>query len=1375
MHQRLIGIWLFVALGLAALSIRASALELQPGYLLDQWGTADGLPVRGISSVLVGRDGYVWLSTYGGLVRFDGHRFTTFASSIDNGLPNPRLMALMEGPDGRLWVVDESRNLLSFDGQRFRIWGVADGLPSNLIEFMPRLAGGALWVGSTQGAAVFDAATGRWRAIANTGVVNAISEEEDGTVWVGAVDGLFRVSPGAEPRPEKLGGLPSTAIRALKRERTGDVLWIATAAGVVRRLPDGRIEAIADYSDVLRIEIEDDGSVVMVSPLVDHVWRNGRIVDTPSDRGEPKFGPARLLHRDGAVWSSRRGTVRRNGVAVLDLHCAVNSMAMDRAGSVWLSSQCGGLQRIRKGGINGLTEVAGRPLGPVYGLAEEPDGSLWIGSIDGSVAVRRPDGTESHLGSAHGFGDNTMPSFLAEPNGTVWAGRTRLCVVRDDACHVPADLPPPLAPGDGRMDGSLSADIRGVYRDRAGALWVGSRTALWSQRDGRWTIELEGSHLRHARAFAETADGSLWVGTAGDGLYRKRPDGAWVRHGTAEGLSSSLIRSLHEDADGRLWVATENRGLCRSIDQSLAAWRFACIERAQGLWSDSLHQILVDRGGGFWISSNHGLMRAERADLDAAIERRSARVYLHGYTERDGLPDRELNGGVHNAGIVLADGRLAFPTQNGVAVVDPLHARTTEGLMRAVVEDVVHGDGHTLTPVNLARHPTLTLPRGERSIGLRFTGLSPELSPLAYFRYRLLPDSEWIDLGSIRQLNLSRLPAGQHTIEIMAMNSVGQPGETARVTLELPPWLHETRTFRYGIPTLLGGILLAWMWRQRQAAVRRQLHLEQTVSARTAELRGALDSVQQKNDEIARLADSKSRFFANISHELRTPLALISGPLHDAERGEAIQPAARRIMLANAQRLERLVTQLLDLERIDAGRFSLHPVPRDLAQMLRESVEAFNLIASRQDIALAYVGVGGPSMASVDPEQIERVIGNLLSNALKFTPAGGTVKVDLRSEGDRLRIVVADTGPGIPEEWRERIFDRFSQVESEATRSREGAGLGLVLCREIVALHQGRIWVEPCRGGGSRFMLELPLEGAAIAVTARDSSSPPLDAGAADSAGLSAQRTSRRRVLVVEDHPDLRAYIAGILARDHEVLQARDGLEGLEMALAELPDLIVSDVMMPRLDGLSLVRALRERDETAGIPLIFLTARAGDADEIEGLSSGADQYLCKPFDSEILRARVAAALHAVERLRRRFQSVDLALPAMAADPHPEPAPPLAPAPSDQASAIRDLAFTHRATAWLRQHMHDEALSLAEMAEGLHVSRATLNRRFAAAFGETPRATLRRLRLERAEELLAAGEGSVSEVAYAVGYSSLAVFSRAYRDRYGRTPTGRTRN
>ena len=532
----------------------------------------------------------------------------------------------------------------------------------------------------------------------------------------------------------------------------------------------------------------------------------------------------------------------------------------------------------------------------------------------------------------------------------------------------------------------------------------------------------------------------------------------------------------------------------------------------------------------------------------------------------------------------------------------------------------------------------------------------------------------------------------------------------------------------------------------------------------------ALATVHAQRAQVEALSAARTTFFANVSHELRTPLTLISAPLQDAQRGAVLTPATIASMQRNASRLERLVTQLLDLERLDAGRFPLHPQAGDLRDWIDETVETFAQAAAREGITLTWSRPDTLLLLRADPENIARVLSNMVSNALKFTPRGGRVAIDAWDTTSGIEVQVDDSGPGIPIDWRERVFDRFAQIGGKATRSREGAGLGLALCREIVRRHGGELSAGESALGGARLRMWLPRElhdgdadaNLPLVVAATQATQSP-EGGARPAHVPRSNDTRRRRVLVAEDNDELRAYIVGVLADEFEVIAAEDGEAALAHVRAELPDLVVSDVAMPRLDGFGLASAMREDALTAGIPLVFLTARAGRNDELEGLARGGDRYLRKPFESELLRAHVRSALHGVERLRRAFAAESAKTPPAAASPQPRTA-------SSTRAHAEDAELARRVRAWFDARLHEEGLEIDELAAVLAISRPTLNRHVQSAFGLAPAALLRQLRLERARSLLQARHGTVSEIAYAVGYGSLSSFGRAYRDHFGHPPT-----
>ncbi len=1379
LRMRLVSVFALCLLLLAMwpLSALAQDVSADTAYMADRWTTADGLPVNAINQVHVGRDGYLWLATFDGLVRFDGHRFTVFGQ--DQGLPGHRLMLLEEDAEGGLWLLSEQNVLARLHGGRFHTLGVADGLPDARVHTMGLDEEGWLWAGTMQGLV-------RWRdGRFERGDGGQVLEQVNAAVFdppsdrftVATGHAVFQFQGERLVRHLAVGEqLPAGYVNDVAWQ--GDTLWVAMNEGMVAIAEEG-IRSIAAGESFLRV-VAGDGRLGMIGP------RAGRWIGADGrERAEsyplhPANGRETLLAygRDGARWENHLDRLERNGRPVLHTRCTIKDFDFDEAGAVWVATACDGLWRLRPRRIHATTELDGMALGSVYGLAQTPSGEVWVATLDHGMAVLHPDGAARWLGEEADFVGSSLRTVYPDPQGGLWIGQPGLCRMHGEAC-----LPPPGLP-DGLQ--SPNAHIRAIHRAADGALWVGSVNGLFRHDAMQgWQSMFERAGLAPAqdtqiRAVAETADGTLWFGMYGAGMLRRWPDGRFERIGTEHGLTSLAVRALRLDTDGQLWVATENRGLCLARAPQEESVRLSCVDRRHGLWSESLHQVLFDAHDRLWLNSNHGVFLAPRAAYLAVLDGRAARVHPQVFTERDGLPSREGNGGVQDAGIVLADGRLVFPTQDGIALFDPDDLPASVGAPRAVFQSLLLPDGRSLDAA-----PEMTLAPGERSFTLHYTGLSPALTAPVYFRYRLATDPQWVELGDVRQFGLSRLPPGAHRVELQAFDSSGATGEPVRLHLHIPAHWYETGAFRIAAPFTLVLIALGWLMHLRHRSQQRQRQLAVTVAERTVELRDALATVSDQRNRIEQLARTQARFFANVSHELRTPLTLLVGPLEDLARGHAPSPALANAMTRNARRLQRLIDQLLDLERIQSGRFPLRPCHLDLVQLTQESLVAFAPLAQREGIALDAHLPAVPAHAIGDAEQLMRLIGNLLSNALKFCPAGGRVRLALHTDAAGTRLCVDDNGPGVPDHWRERIFNRFSQMGSDATRQREGAGLGLALCREVAHLHGGRLYATDSSLGGASFVLELPLPedsplsarepgrdldeatqaGPHAQVTAQRAQAPASAETGAIS-GHSVERESdqdpapsrqddRPLVLLAEDNPDLRAYLTGVLSAHYRVTQAEDGDIALEHARTEPPDLIVTDLMMPNLDGLGLAQAIRAEAELSGVPIVFLTARASDVDRIAGLSGGADYYLIKPFDPRVLLAQLDAALRACQRLRRHFAERPgaAALPAAPESPaRPE---------SDFARRLRNL---------LDAQSHEPDFGVARMCTALHLSESSLRRRCQNECGARPGDLLREHRLLRARHLLSTSAGSVSEVAYAVGYASLSAFSRAYRERFGSAPS-----
>ena len=536
------------------------------------------------------------------------------------------------------------------------------------------------------------------------------------------------------------------------------------------------------------------------------------------------------------------------------------------------------------------------------------------------------------------------------------------------------------------------------------------------------------------------------------------------------------------------------------------------------------------------------------------------------------------------------------------------------------------------------------------------------------------------------------------------------------------------------------------------------------------------EQVQEQAEKLVEMEQLKSRFFANISHEFRTPLTLILGPVDDA-LDDAYGPLSgtlRRqlhVMRRSGLRLQRLINQLLDLSKLEAGQMTLHARRRDLIAFLRGIVGSFSSLAERQHVTLRLYTEKEPLPLSFDADKLEKVVINLLSNAFKFTPEQGAIRVVVREgageAGAFAEICVRDTGPGIPPEERPYVFDRFHQVEQAMAQEHAGTGIGLALAKELVELHGGEIRVESEPGFGCEFFVRIPF----ISFSGeKEISEGPLDAIEEERA-LMIEETMERifpepaqpspepfnifglpKILIVEDNADVRGYLIGHLAAFYHIVEATDGEDGLAKARAVGPDLVISDVMMPKMDGVALCNALKTDEHLNHIPVILLTAKADEASKMEGLKTGADDYLTKPFNAKELITRVENLIEIRRRLRQRFSGEVVV------------------GPSEIVVPSVEAAFVERVRAAVEQQMGNSNFGVEWLADEVGMSVRNLRRRLKAATGLSPGGYVRMMRLERAKQLLAQQAGTVSEVAYQVGFQDPDYFSRLFKQTVGVPPS-----
>jgi signal transduction histidine kinase/DNA-binding response OmpR family regulator/ligand-binding sensor domain-containing protein len=1081
----------------------------------------------------------------------------------------------------------------------------------------------------------------------------------------------------------------------------------------------------------------------------------------------PNAGYGVLADSD-VIWTIEGQDVLRDGRRVFTLpeRSRVTSALFDREGSLWLGTDVGGLHRLKPAIFTTYGVAEGVSYPNVYATYVDRSGVVWLGTWgDGASRLDPVTGRATPLRMGK---NSSVNSFYEDQAGKLW-------VATGNAEGGPYVCTPPAMTC--RADGPRELRERVVYAlygDADGRMWAGAGGLLF-RYDGRsWQSfpPSAGGPEATVRAFATTRDGAIWMGTNGGGLTRFR-DGTFTRVTRADSLPSDLVRSLHVDADGWLWVGTEGRGLAR-LDPRVWAGARATTKGAivrigvkDGLFDEVIHQILEDDAGRLWMNTNRGIFWVARAELNAFAEGRASKVHSTAYTERDGMRNREGNGGVQPAGAKGPDGRLWFPTQDGVVVVDPVRVRRERRSPPLLVERVLAaGNALRLERDSIALRPD------QRDVQIEYTALTFLEPTNVRFRYRLDPyDADWVDVGNRRTAFYTKVPPGRYTFRVEASDAVGgwfEPG--TRITVRVLPMLWETGAFRWSVVAALGIVGLVAV-RYREARLRaRAVQLERVVHERTAALRDSQRELADRNAQLQTLDHAKTRFFSNVSHELRTPLTLTIGPLEDLRTRAGGDPQVERwldIALRNSRRLLRLVNQILDVSKLDAGAMHLQPRPLDLTPFTRGIAGAFAAVAERKGIRLT-VDTPDTLTAAFDAEAVEKILTNLLSNAIKFTPSGGTVHVALANEGHAARLAVSDSGPGIPPDQVMHVFERFYQVDESATRTQPGTGIGLSLVKELVELHGGTIGVESSPSG-TTFTAIIPpgiADGASVTdpVVVRDAAQ--LDVvvteeqtnGAAELSDEDSRSDDVPTLLVVDDSADLRAYIRDHFAAGFRVLEASDGAEGIALARQRLPDVVLSDVMMPGTDGHELVRALRSSAETDFLSIILLTAQAGEEQRLTGLEHGADDYIVKPFEMRELDVRVRNLIASRRRLRERFSSKPGNGRGVAPD--------FAPVDRAYATRVRDA---------IRLGLSNPDFGVTELADAVSQDRSHLFRRVKQVFGESPSDLIWRMRLEEGERLLSEGSGTVTDVAYAVGFNSLSHFCRRFQAAYGVTPASYRRN
>ncbi len=825
-----------------------------------------------------------------------------------------------------------------------------------------------------------------------------------------------------------------------------------------------------------------------------------------------------------------------------------------------------------------------------------------------------------------------------------------------------------------------------------------------------------------------SADSIIWVG-CDKGLLRVDPrtgQQQWVNLDNP----TTVIR-IHEDAKGRLWLGTLIKGVL-IYDPSDGSIK--TIDETKGLSNNTVATLLEDDDSVIWAGTYNGITLLSPEGM-----------VLGKIFKQDGLAGDECN---RWSAMKMADGRLVFGSVAGLSFIDPklLKKRIQEGIPPQIYLTGLSNEvqGRSLMPIDLLskfkQNEGITVPAANRNLKINFAlsnYIAPERSTFAYKMEG--HDKDWNYIGNQRQLSLNALPPGKYNILIKGADGWGRWSEPPIV---IPVNVKEFFYKTWWAFCLYGLVILSVFYFVRSNQIR---HLREEAEKKHLQ---EIDSV-------------KTKLYTNITHEFRTPLTVISGMADMIEK-----PAnAKELIKRNSEGLLGLVNQLLDLAKLESGHLKLELVQADVVPYVQYLLESFQSLAASKNIHLVFLKSADRLVMDFDEKRLAIIISNLLSNAIKFTRQNGNIVLEILEENNQLLLKVKDNGIGIPPDKLPHIFERFYQVDDSATRRGEGTGIGLTLTRELVELMGGKITVQSLapEGEGTEFTVSLPIhqnaaKGVANLPAPLMMAPSFLDEMAAIQIAENPlpPHTDLPLLLLIEDNPDVAIYIKACLQGRYAIEWAENGAMGIEKALEIIPDIIISDVMMPEKDGFEVCQTLKNDERTSHVPIVLLTAKADVPSRLEGLGVGADAYLSKPFLKEELFIRLEKLVELRRRLQEKYAGKDFVSFAT------ETPAPVMPSPDD--------AFLKRATTFILDHLDNAEFGNVELARKMNMSESSLNRKMKALTDKTLSLFIRSVRLQQGKILLLTTDMIISEIAYSAGFNDPAYFSRIFSQEFGAAPS-----
>jgi signal transduction histidine kinase/ligand-binding sensor domain-containing protein/DNA-binding response OmpR family regulator len=1355
-------------------------------YQFSQLNRSNGLSNNQVNSVFKDSEGFMWFGTAAGLNRYDGYTFKIFKHDVYNkkSLIDDFVTGIFEGPGKKLWVSTRS-GYCFYDPE-------TEQFDSDI----------SLMTGSLK--------------LPGYPFVSKIIRSGKGEFWFVCPDsGLYRYNELNKTTRRyyhhRLGAsLHSNLIADIAQDATGNI-WLAYRDGVVERF-DINQNRIGYHTDVFsKAASNKDGNYSFTVDRDNDLWLYSSNFNSGAYYYSPSSGAFRHITEestsaklrsdiitniiqadDGLIWIA----TDHGGINVLDKKkftityllnreddaksLSQNSVTLykDDSGIMWAGTFKEGVSYYHKNIIrfplyrHFASDSESLSFEDANKFVEDKNGNLWIGTNGGGLIYfnRKTGGFKQYKyeqGNLNSLSNDIIVSLCIDHDQKLWIGTYfggLDCFDGKKFIHYKHD---------DKVAGSIADNrVWSILEDSSNRLWIGTFAGglqIFDRDKKMFYAPFKQVDIRspYIATLLEDRAGNIWVGGYfGVDVILKNKGG--VVHYSADkkgtnSLISNSINCITQDSRGLIWITTrEGVSIINPETGSVSS-----LTEQNGLPATTIMDILEDNRGTIWLSTANGLSR-----ISFTTKKVPYTFRFENFDETDGLQGREFN---TRAALKTSKGELIFGGGHGFNIFDPLtiHANVYKPkltftdflLFNKSIKANEEINGHIILSKAISATRGLTLTHSENVFTIEFAALNFFNPNKVKHQYMMEGfDKDWLDAdNTTRKATYTNLDGGDYIFKVRAVSQEGKwaPDYISLKIKVLPPFWKST--IAYFIYILLIAGMLFFMRRRGIQKIRKQFEIEK-------EKREAKLLIEQERQEARRMHEldiMKIKFFTNVSHEFRTPLSLIMAPVDKILKHTVVEEQRDQLKMINrnAKRLLNMVNQLLDFRKMEVQELRLHARNGDFISFIKEMVYSFSDVAEKKHITLVFDSEIQSLTISFDHDKIERIIFNLLSNAFKFTPDGGHVSVLLAMiektpQKRLLEIKVIDTGIGIPLDKQDKIFERFFQNEVPGTMVNQGSGIGLSITKEFVKLHNGKISVESEPGKGSYFTILLPVDLASEEQVSANEPELPVVAITEAPDWVQARSDNaikKLTVLLVEDNEDFRFYLKDNLNDTFNIIEAANGKEGWQKTLALHPNLVVSDISMPEMNGIDLCRKIRNDKRTSHIPVVLLTAVTGEELQLQGLETGANDYLTKPFNFEILTSKLKNILAIQQDMRKTYQKqLDVK-------------------PTEIEIESFDEAFIKKAVQVIEKNIGNSDFSVEELSSELCVSRVTLYKRALALTGKSPVDLIRSIRLKRAAQLLESSQLTISQISYKVGFKSQKYFVRCFKAEFNCLPSAYASN